>query len=220
MTPPGVISMTEISIKSMNIVIVGKHHNPAILNHDYLRHNAIVPESCTPAGPVMCTSIASRIDYEGGMHIESNPDRIHFVNAWSEDKPIKIPGIALNYLKVESSVPYTAVGLNWQATIDSMDGQLTTAALLRGGDWMNFEETAPDAAIKLTHKLSEGRIINTDVQQDQSGSIVFSGNFHHPIRSEDTQSYRIAKSIINEWESALNDFRKLVSIIAKGMLEK
>lgn len=212
--------MTEVSIESMSIVIVGKHHNPAILNHDYLRHNSIVPESCTPAGPMMCTPAISRIDYEGGMHIISDLERVYFVNAWSEDKSIKIPGIALNYLKVESSVPYTAVGLNWQATIDSMDGQLTTAALLRSGDWMDFKETAPDAAIKLTHKLSEGRIINTDVQQDQSGSIVFSGNFHHPIRSEDTQSYRIAKSIISEWESALNDFRKLVSIIAEGMQAK
>ena len=57
----------QLILHEIAVVIVGKTHNPSILNPDFLRHNKIVPEDMKPAsGPVdvVSTPVGSRIVYE------------------------------------------------------------------------------------------------------------------------------------------------------------
>ena len=204
------------------VVIVGESHNPSVLTGDFLRHNKIVPEGAAPnlELPPLCTPNISQISYEGGLQIVSNPQRISFSERYPANHPV-CPDTAIRYIRTERSVKYTAVGVN---PFGFFPGNGQTGNLLKGGEWQRFQDSSPVAEIALTYRLG-GHDVNLTVSQGNANlpdgtakdGVVFQSNFHKPIETGQNESHMVAASMVGEWETDLERFRRLAENVYNEM---
>lgn len=221
----------QIILHEISIVIVGKTHNPSILNPDFLRHNNIVPkEMKTADGPagVVSTLVGARIAYKDGLVITGDLQRIVFTESIFEKKAedIVAPGAAKTYLRTVPHVRYTAVGVNPEGHARVSDGSPSPqpASLLRNEARTDFKGSIPSAEIELKYAMQRKTITmgiavaDVDAPVDIDNAVVFRGNFHRVLDDAEQDSFQKAISAVQEWEEDLNDFRLLAEQI-KGDLK-
>lgn len=218
----------QITLHGLGIVIVGANHNPSILNPDFLRYHGIVPEgrALDGAAPCLSTPSFSQVAYKDGLQIVSEPSKISFLEDGIGDKPPVCPEMAKKYLQVVPLVQYVAVGINPVVCL-SAPGGLAPAALLKSGEWRQFNDASPNAVVQLEYALGPKKI-NLTVQasppgsakSDADGAVYFLGNFHRSIEAGANESHRVAASMVDEWENDLNDFRLLTEQISHKMEEE
>lgn len=222
-----VMQPSQIILHEIAVVIVGKTHNPSILNPDFLRHNNIVPKEMKPAaGPadVVSTPVGSRIAYEDGLEIVGDPQKIVFTESvfGKPREDIIVPDAAKAYLRTVPHVRYVAVGVNPEGHAPAPDScpPRRPGALLRAGEWAKFKEVSPSAEIELKYPMKR-KIFTVKVAATEVGApvnakdaLVFRGNFHRVIEDADRDSHQRAIAAVGEWEDDLNEFRQLAEQIA------
>ena len=219
----------QIILHEIAVVIVGKTHNPSILNPDFLRHNGIVPEEMKPAdGPadVVSTPLGARIAYESGLTIVGDPQRIVFTESvfGKSRKDIVCPDAAKSYLRAVPHVRYAAVGVNPEGHLDVSGGERTPlpGALLQDGARREFQGVKPSAEVELTYPMKgetvtvHVAVANVDAPVNIKGAVVFRGNFHRVIGAG-PDSLQEAVAAAGEWENDLDNFRRLAKQIAGEM---
>ncbi|MBF0345104.1 MAG: hypothetical protein HQL06_12855 [Nitrospirae bacterium] len=150
----------KVDLTSYSIVILGKRHNPSILNPDFLRHNEIVKGRLTPKD-VLCTSAASHVVYREGLSIVAEYERLQFID---EDKvripyDSQIPGIALRYIEVLPHVNYLAAGINFTGhyPYETQEAALLFLknTFIKEGHWMNFSSGLTEAGLKFVYYFDD-----------------------------------------------------------------
>ena len=208
-----------LTLHEVNMVIVGEDHNPSILNPDFLWRNCIVPEDLKLDDniPTMSSPIGSQCIFENGLRIVSEPNRVTF----SQSNPGEnnfCHEIAREYLKTVPLVHYTAVGINFAGSFPTPNGNQSLRNMLRPGKWDEFENRVPSPEISLAYPL-RGKTVNLTIKSDAAEnkeSVFVRGNFHRDIQAEQGESHLVAMTMVDDWESDLKCYEKLVQTIAKG----
>ena len=214
----------QITLYEAGMMIVGRNHNPSILNPDFLWRHGIVPEDLEIAEnvPSISTPMTSQCIFKNNLEIVSEPNRVSFIqkNISNEnDSDISLCYQAgRKYLRTVPLVPYTAVGINFIASFPVPNGSLSLRNMMRPGEWNRFEDISPTTEIVLTYPLP-GRIVNLTIGSDDSVSkekVFVRGNFHRDIKAEQGESHQVAMAIAGDWENDLGCFKNLIETIAKG----
>ncbi len=208
-----------LTLHEVNMVLVGEDHNPSILNPDFLRHNRIVPEDLELDDkiPSMSSPIRSQCAFENGLQIVGEPNRISFSQSYPKEN-IFCHEIARKYLKTVPLVRYTAIGINIIGLVSVPNGNLALRNMLRPGEWDRFEDTLPSPQISLTYPLV-GKTVNLTLESnppENEEGVFVRGNFHRNIQRDRGESYRVAMTMVDDWESDLKCYKELIQTIAKG----
>ena len=208
-----------LTLHEVNMVLVGEDHNPSILNPDFLWRNRIVPENMELDDkiPLMSSPPHSQCAFKGGTQIISDLNRITFSQSNPKENN-SCHEIARKYLKTVPLVHYTAVGINIIGLVSVHNGNLTLRNMLRPGKWDQFEDTLPSPELSLIYPLAD-RNVHLSIKNftfENEERVLFSGNFHRNIQAKQGESYRVAITMVDDWESDMKHFKELVSNIIKG----
>jgi hypothetical protein len=216
--------MTDsLVIRELSVVIAGRHHNPSILNPDFLKFNDIVPTDWHLAQPPFCTDMISQVAFANGVAVVSQQDKITFSNSFSADGSgaMEVPGVALRYLRTVPHVAYDAVGVNPKGhlSFDSAEAALACVqdTFLAGGPWLDFGNGLRQAGIRFVFdlvgcilSLSVDTAIFTD-NEIVTPVVVFAGNLHHTLKGDTTKErLESAVDMVSKWEEDVKMFRDLV----------
>lgn len=152
-------------IRELAIVVVGRNHNPTILNPDFLRFNEIVPSDWELARPPLCTELIAQVVFGNRLSVVSQQDKIIFSEAFSVDGtgPVETPGVAQRYLNTVPHVDYQAVGVNPNGYVTFEDQAAVLAfakdRFLAKGPWLGFGDGLHGAGIRFSYEV-EGRTLN------------------------------------------------------------
>jgi len=150
----------SFELAQFSIVIVGKGHNPTILNPDFLAIRGIVPRAWgwEPA-EVLTTPPLSLVRYPIGVSIQMDPQRLQISDLQPGEPPVesKIIPIARAIVETLPNVRYTAVGINFQAIarVESPD-RFLKARFLKPGPWDTAEHPVQMAGFRLVYPAPGG----------------------------------------------------------------
>jgi len=213
----------RLVIRELSMVVVGKNHNPSILNPDFLKFNDIVPRDWSPLQAPICTEMIAQVVFTNGLSIVSQQDKIIFSEPFVVDGAgrVQAPEVVSKYLKAVPHVAYEAVGVNPKGHIsfDSEKSALTfmTSTFLAPGRWLDFGNPLRATAVKFSYDLEE-RVLNLTIEtgstrlpDSQEFLVVLAGNFHHELTGEST-SERLESALraVEKWKDDVADYRKLI----------
>ncbi|MBF0592985.1 MAG: hypothetical protein HQL02_12950 [Nitrospirae bacterium] len=150
----------NLDLTSYSIVILGKRHNPSILNPDFLRHSEIVKASMTPKD-VLCSATVSHVVYREGVSIVADYERLQFID---EDKiripyDSQIPCIADRYIDVLPHVNYTAAGINFTGHYVYETREMALFFLkktfIKEGPWLHLGSGLMEAGLKFVYYFDD-----------------------------------------------------------------
>ena len=213
-----------LTIRELAVVVVGKNHNPTILNPDFLKVNKIVPADWELSRPPICADIVAQVAYKNGVTVITQPDKIVFSEQVALDAPTEVesPGIAHRYLETLPHVDYLAVGINPKGHVvfdssESAEKYLAERFLLKG-TWLEFGDASPRSELKLIYTLEKVRfnltIETTTLKSDGTGTpmMLFSGNSHHELAGDATKERHFsALETVDSWKSDMETFQHLIS---------
>ena len=112
--------MSAIWLHTLGVSVVAQHHNPSILNKDFLMHRGIVPESWQ-AVETVTTSAISGISYDNGVQWMMNQNRLVIIEPcnrpFEQNEDSLIHERASLYVETLPHTPYNAMSLNYTASI-------------------------------------------------------------------------------------------------------
>ena len=213
-----------LTIRELAVVVVGKNHNPTILNPYFLKVNKIVPADWELVRPPICADIVAQVAYKNGVTVIAQPDKIIFSEPFALDAPMEVesPGIAHRYLEMLPHVDYLTVGINPKAHVvfdssESAEKYLAERFLLKG-PWLEFGDAAPRSGIKLIYTLEKVKfhlaIETATLKSDGTGTpvMLFSANFHHELVGDTTKErHSSALETVDSWKSDMETFQHLIS---------
>jgi len=179
----------SFELAQFSIVIVGKGHNPTILNPDFLAIRGIVPRAWgwEPA-EVLTTPPLSLVRYPIGVSIQMDPQRLQISDLQPGEPPVesKIIPIARAIVETLPNVRYTAVGINFQAIarVESPD-RFLKARFLKPGPWDTAEHPVQMAGFRLVYPAPGGGtfLLSLDLGSFSGGDgsergVIANANFH------------------------------------------
>lgn len=208
-------------IRELAVVVVGRNHNPTILNPDFLVFNDVVPRDWELAKPPMCTDLIAQVVYRNGLTIVSQFDKIIFSEPFRADGsgPVDTPEVAARYLRTVPHVDYQAVGVNPNGhvafeAIEAAEAYVKEHFLLNG-PWASFGDGLRRAGIKLSYEVGD-RTLNLTIEAGSLGEanapvVLFGGNFHHDLVGETTKE-RLESALgeVAKWQDDIAMLRRLV----------
>ncbi len=166
------------------VVLVGRNHNPSLINPDFLRIHGIVPDGLTPQQVIVVEPFAL-VEYKEGLSVQVEQARMQVrvrLQGTMPRDPLPI-GIALKYVEVLPRIPYEAAGINWSVAIPMREA-LT---------WLTENLIEPRARQVAGGRVTRARVElaidvgDTFVNLTWSGGkgkahdeLRLSANFHHP----------------------------------------
>src|SRR4051812_37800748 len=101
-------------------VVVGKSHNPTLLNPDFLAIREIVPSSWGwEVGPnLFTTPAASQVVYSNAVSVFVDPTKLQVVDLANDPTTSKIVDIAKAYVKTLPHIRSVGVGINFQSVVE------------------------------------------------------------------------------------------------------
>lgn len=106
-----------VSLINVSVVLVAKHHNPSLLNPDFLRSNGLAEkDTSVRADQTLVTPAFSRIVFENGISWTVDPDRCTIQEDINDSlrEEYRIHQSAIKYAETLPHLPYLAMGLNWK----------------------------------------------------------------------------------------------------------
>lgn len=207
----------ELQLLNFSIVVLGRTHNPSLLNPDFLAMRGIVPASwgwdLEAATPVITTPQFSTVRFRNGVAINVEPERLQVIDARAHANPAQseIPTIAGAYVRTLPHVRYTAVGINFHATAAVDDpAAFVKKRFLRSGPWDAADHQVSTLGLRLVYDLDDARLVlSVDVGEGAASSgdaakqaLLVGANFHRPCEtypSEDEVSRHLAHAKA-DWE--------------------
>jgi hypothetical protein len=214
----------KLVIQELAIVVVGKNHNPTILNPDFLKSNGIVPDEWQLAVAPVCVDPLAQVIFQNGLSIVAQFDKVIFSEPFSLGTvdPVETPRIAREYLETLPHVDYRAIGINPKGHVVFDDEgaavRFLTANFLAPGPWHEFGNAPVKPAVKLVYTLDKAELNLTvdpaalESEGKRSPVLLFSGNFHRNL-SGDTKDerHRRALEVIDNWKADLDTFQSLIN---------
>ncbi len=214
---------SPLIIRELSIVVVGRNHNPSILNPDFLKFNNIVPKDWQLAQSPICTEMISQVVFNNGLTVVSQQDKIIFTEPFLADDTgsVETPGVAGEYLRMVPHVTYEAVGVNPKGHVTFESGEEALRCIretfLAAGPWLEFGNGVRQTGVKFSYEL-QGRSLNLAVEttmfqaeDSETPVVVFAGNFHHKLAAGTTgDRLNSALDEVGKWEEDVRVFRDLV----------
>jgi len=217
-----------LDVREFSIVVIGKKHNPTILNPDFLKYNDILPANWELSRTPICVEPFAEVSFKNNITITAQPERVIFLEniTGKNIKEIMIPKIANKYTQTLPHVEYKAVGINLRGHVildndKDASRKYLLNTLLAPGPWRNFGNKPVRASVKFEYVLDRS-ICNLTIEEKklkESESefrpvVIFASNFHHELRGE-TRKERAQDlhEIIRGWKTDLNSYKLLVKDI-------
>lgn len=191
-----------IWLHSLGVVVVAKYHNPSILNKDFLVRRGIVPESWK-SEETITTPAVSVVKYSNGVQWTIDQDRLTITEAcdqlFQQNEDSKVHDRAILYVETLPHTPYTALGLNYTASVirrdpDSWITQHFLSEDLRSQGLVmrpTFTMNVDDAILNLNFRTG-----NADRGNESHKSIIIDCNIHYGNLDSAT-----LKTKISEWKN-------------------
>lgn len=204
----------ENQLIQFSTVVVGKAHNPTILNPDFLVANDIVPKAWGwEVAETVTTPPLGVVRYTNGVAVTVEFGKLQVTDIDVGDDPTasKAAEIATRYVHTLPHVRYTAVGINFQSVVavDSPEAYLRER-FVAAGPWNSKKWPLSAAGLRLVYDLgNEGRVtLSLDAGETQSSAdkerkkvVIANANFHrdcgeHPDREHVA---RHLKHVADDW---------------------
>lgn len=213
-----------LKLLNFSIVVVAEHHNPTILNPDFLARNNIVPddwgwklgEDCFSTPPL------AQVKYENGVSLLCEQSKLQVVDGCERVDPGKSPvdAIVERYLRTLPHVRYTGLGVNFKAMIPcEQPSSALMDRFLKEGPWSDPDQRLEDMGLRLVYAIDHGRMrlsldagdVRSKEQQGGQTAILAGANFHHDLSGDAPvdQVEQIVKRKSEYWER----FQSMVSQI-------
>jgi hypothetical protein len=191
----------ETQLIQFSTVVVGKAHDPSILNPDFLTVNGIVrAEWGWEVAETVTTPPFAAVRYTEGIAVtvEFGKLQVTDVNVGDDPTASKAAEVATNYVHTLPHVRYTAVGINFQSIVpvDSPETYLKER-FLTPGPWNSQKRQLSAAGLRFVYPLGdEGRVtLSLDAGEAQSSeneakkAVIANANFHrdcdeHPAHEQ------------------------------------
>lgn len=216
---------SKLSFQQMEIVALAQHHNPTVLNHDFLMRKGIVKDDWgwKLARPPYSTPVASGVSYNSGISISAQGQRIVFSENNSRAIPELTPigEIALGYLKALPDMDCVAIGTNPKAHLVvehlAVARELIMGRLLKDGPWRHFGDEPVAGGVRFIYRVLDARfVLSVDVgriavgKQDQKPCVLLQGNLHRDITGEDSEAKaRALEPVVRNWR---RDYEKFLEV--------
>lgn len=218
----------DFSIQELSIVILGRNHNPTILNPDFLKLNDIVAADWELQEPPICIEPMAQVHFKNKVKITAQLERVIFLENISgkAEQEILIPEIANKYTNSLPHVEYLAIGINPKGQISMPGDEEACRNFLRetfitSGPWQTFGDSPVKTNIKFTYSFED---VNFTLEIEEKAFklsedksipvIVFAANIHHALPGDNRNTRLInLHKIIGEWEKDLNLYKELVNKI-------
>jgi len=186
-----------LKLLNFSIVVVAEHHNPTILNPDFLARNDIVPDEWgwKLAEDCFSTPPLSQVKYENGVALLCEQSKLQVIDGGTSVDPAKsaVDAIAVTYLRTLPHVRYTGLGVNFKAMIPCRyPSRVLMDRFLKEGPWSEPSRRLEDTALRLVYAIDHGRLrISLDAGEIRSGdkeeretAILVGANFHHDLSGD------------------------------------
>ena len=212
----------------LSVVVVGKAHNPTILNPDFLALRGIVPpEWGWEVDETITTPPFAIVRYKSGVAVNVEPNKLQVTDMMANGDPrqSKAAEVAAAYVGTLPHVRYTAVGLNFHSVVEvgSPETYLKNR-FLKKGNWDNAAHPITAAGFRLVYPVEPaGRVtLSLDAGEVQAESdkdagvsaIIANANFHRTCSAypADEQVRQYLGELSSDWSM----YQKLISDSLEG----
>lgn len=203
----------ETKLIDFSLVILANHHNPTILNPDFLNINQIVSDKLQwkVIGQPITTPAFSVVEYSSKVTISVEPMKLQVTDISGSDiAKNEICEIVSNYVRVLPHVQYTALGINFTmiSIVDNPTSYLIER-FLKSGEWNGDNNHMKSVGFNFTYPLADGNVVFSIEEGFQNITkqplIISRANFHRDLSSQDTTKkiLELLGSIQNDWERFL-----------------
>ena len=207
---------SAIWLHSLAVVVMAKYHNTSILNKDFLARRGIVPDSWTSVETITTLPV-SVIKYSNGVQWMVDQDRLIITEAcdrpFQQNEDSMVHDRASLYVEALPHTPYTALGLNYTASIihDEPEKWITRQFLNKAFHSQElamqprFTMNAGDATLKLNFRPG-----NMNRGNESHKSVIIHCSIHYS-RGFDSDAL---KTKISEWKKGKDIVHsKLVTMV-------
>lgn len=212
----------DAQLIQFSTVVVGKAHNPTILNPDFLSANAIVGTDWGwEVAETITTPPFAVVRYTCGVSVtvELNKLQVTDVNAGDDPTASKVAHIAAAYARTLPHVRYTAVGINFQSIVEipSPESYLRDR-YIKPGSWHSKKRELSAAGIRLVYPATEGGRVTLSLDageaqesdhKDKKKVVIVNANFHRDCGGHPAHEH-VAKHVANvsaDWST----YRELIA---------
>lgn len=204
----------QLYLTNVSIVVVAEHHNPSILNPDFLKANEIVPGDWEPAPDLITTPAMSQVRFKNGIVITVNPSRLDIADGSRQEEPSesRVAETTCKYIEKLPHVRFKSVGINFHGMIRrSKPRDFLLQRFMTKTKWTSKKEPVQSCAIKLEYDGKPGRAtIELEPSQielrEQEGKtkpekhdvLFVRSNFHRDVSSDDYPCDKYVRDMINE----------------------
>jgi hypothetical protein len=188
--------MLLVKLQNAAIVILSVSNNPRLLNGDFLKRNAMVPDEW-PVIDTLVTPPVAQVTFENGVHVLVEENRLNFAAnrpdavQWQD----VLPRLAHGYMDTLPHVTYRGAGLNfvytWETSQNEEGPQAMIRRLLHPGQWLDYGSGMSGAVVELQYRndlphmnVKIGTQEKTEADGAKRVSLVFNVNFHHDFQPE------------------------------------
>lgn len=215
----------SIDIQELAIVVTAQHHNPAILNPEFLKCSGVIPADWELARAPVCNPQVAQVVFRNGISITAQADRILFVESMGAKAPQEVEAtrVARQYVQTLPHADYQALGINFKGFVPfhqdtNAAHRFLTNTLLSPGAWQAYGQETVKASINLVYTLERGRLylsISEAALQLPDGVItpivMFLGNFEYRSTEESGDSTTYLQNCLNHWQVDLENFKDLIN---------
>lgn len=203
-----------------SIVVRASAHNPSILHPSFLEAKGIVPLAWVTSEPPICTPPFSVVKFKSGVVFLVDSETLQVSQDPGHNNPSEfdVPRCVQKYIESLPDVPYTALGINFDALVDCDEPeQFLIKNFLCPGKWNDGNQLLEALSIKLVYMKDKWRltislepwpIIKT---RESIKGIAVSGNYHLDLSSDDHLLETI--NAIDAFYSQRDDFEGFVRSI-------
>lgn len=187
---------TNHIVLNASVVVVAKHHNPSILNPDFLKYNSIVDGEWEVAD-TLTTPPFAQTRYKNGITVTVDNERLNITQeingTYQDDSPIY--KLAVGYMQILKHVKYTAVGLNWNIIVPKSDPEIwlvehflkeeSIPKSAPGLEELNLSMKFDLEGKKTNFQLSSGTVKIDSAQEIPTSGVIVRTNSHYDAQNTD-----------------------------------
>jgi hypothetical protein len=206
----------DIKLVQFSIIVVGKDHNPSLINPDFLERLGIIDENWgwSRAGDSITTPPFATVPYDSGVTVTVETNKLQVIDqAGLIPLESHVTEIVKRYIEVLPHIPYQAVGINFSGAVTMADpGIYLKKHFFREGKWDTAEHPLESVGLKFMYPLAAGRAVLTMDEAHKVGNkdeeaILVNVNFHRDCVKAESANDQIANFIQNiavDWDYYLN----------------
>jgi hypothetical protein len=204
----------EAQLIQLSTVVVGKAHNPTILNPDFLAVNGIVPPGWGwDVAETVTTPPFAVVRYANGVAVTVELNKLQVTDVSVGDDPTKskAAAIATSYARTLPHVRYTAAGINFQSfvAIESPEKYLVER-FVTAGPWNSAKRRLSAAGLRLVYELGDDARVTLsldagEVQGSDEASkrsvVIANANFHRDCQTQPDHEHvaRQLSNLADDW---------------------